>query len=131
MRAVVLGLASAAVVAGCGLNVELPDLFLVTRTGPGPKLTIVVNESGGITCNGGRQKTLTSSQLITARDLADNLSKDAQTKLAIPASPHTVYRYSVKLQQGSISFPDRAAATHKYLGQMEAFVLQAAQQYCP
>ncbi len=131
MRAVVLGLASAAVVAGCGLNVELPDLFLVTRTGPGPKLTIVVNESGGLTCNGGRQKTLTSSQLITARDLADNLSKDAQNKLAIPAPPNTVYRYSVKLQQGSISFPDRAAATHKYLGQMEAFVLQAAQQYCP
>jgi hypothetical protein len=131
MRAVVLGLAAAVVVAGCGLNVELPDLFLVTRTGPGPKLTIVVNESGGITCNGGKQKTLSSSQLITARDLAQNLSSDAQKKLAIPAPPNTVYRYSVKLQQGSIAFPDRAAATHKYLGQMEAFVLQAAQQYCP
>ncbi len=130
MRAVGLGLAAAALIAGCGLNVELPDLFLVTRTGPGPKLTMVVNESGGITCNGGRQKTLSSSQLITARDLAENLSQDAHAKLAIPASPGTVYRYTVKLQQGTISFPDRAGTAHRYLGQMEAFVLQAAQQYC-
>ena len=122
--------AVAAVAAGCGLNVELPDLFLVTRTGSGPKLTLVVNEGGGITCNGGRQKTLSSSQLITARDLADNLSQDAHAKLTFPAPPGTVYRYTVKLQQGTISFPDRAATAHQYLGQIEAFVLQAAQQYC-
>ena len=130
MRAVALALAAAAVLAGCGLNVQLADLFLVTRTGPGPKLTLLVNTSGQITCNGGKQKTLTSSQLITARDLADNLSTDAQNKLTIPSPPSTVYRYTVKLQQGTISFPDRAATDHKYLGQLEAFVLQTAQQYC-
>jgi hypothetical protein len=131
MRAAALGLAAAAVLAGCGLNVELPDLFLVTRTGPGQKVRIVVNEGGQITCNGGKQKTLSSSQLITARDLADNLSNDAQKKLTIPAPSDSVYQYTVKLQQGTISFPDRAATSHKYLGQLEAFVLQTAPQYCP
>ena len=130
MRRAVLGLAAAAVIAGCGLNVDLGDLFLVTRTGPGPKLTLLVDQSGTVTCNGGKQKMLTSSQLITARDLADNLSTDATDKLSIPSPPGTVYRYTVKLQQGTIAFPDRAATTHKYLGQLEAFVLQAAQQYC-
>jgi hypothetical protein len=131
MRSPALGLGAAAVLAGCGLNVELPDLFLVTRTGAGQKVAIVVNESGQISCNGGKQKTLSSSQLITARDLADNLSTDAQKKLTIPASPNSVYQYTVKLQQGTISFPDRAATSHRYLGQLEAFVLQAAHQYCP
>ena len=130
MGRVVLALAAAAVIAGCGLNVDLGDLFLVTRTGPGPKLTMLVDQSGGITCNGGKQKMLTSSQIITARDLAENLSTDASKKLTIPPPPDTVYRYPVKLQQGTISFPDRAATDHKYLGQLEAFVLQASQQYC-
>jgi hypothetical protein len=131
-RTLAVGGAVAAALAagGCGLNVELPDLFAVTRTGPGPKLTLVVNESGQVTCNGGRQKTLSSSELITARDLADNLSTDAQRKLSIPNTPGSVYRYTVKLQQGTVSFPDRAAISHKYLGQLEAFVLEAAQQFC-
>jgi hypothetical protein len=122
--------ALAAVVGGCGLNVQLQDLFAITRTGPGPKLTIVVNDGGGVRCNGGRQKTLTSSQLISARDLSDNLAKDATATLTIPAAPGTVYYYRVKLQQGTIGFPDQAATTHRYLGDAEAFALQAAQQYC-
>jgi hypothetical protein len=125
-----LAIGAAAAISGCGYNVQLPDLFLVTRTGAGPKLTLVVNDSGQIKCNGGGQKTLTSSQLITARDLADNLAQDAKAKLTISAPSGTVYRYTVKLQDGAISFPDRAATGHRYLGQLEAFVLQAAQQYC-
>jgi uncharacterized membrane protein len=130
MRRAVLGLAAAAALAGCGLNVDLGDLFLVTRTGSGAKLTLLVDDGGTITCNGGKQKTLTSSQLITARDLAQDLSTDASNRLTIAAPADTVYRYTVKLQQGTISFPDRAATDHKYLGQLEAFVLEASQQYC-
>jgi hypothetical protein len=129
-RGLALVLAGAAMISGCGLNVELPDLFLVTRTGNGSKVTLDVNDSGQIRCDGGKQKTLTSSQLITARDLSDSLANDAKAKLTIPAPSGAVYTYTVKLQQGTISFPDRAATTHKYLGQLEAFVLQAAQQYC-
>ena len=119
----------AVLVGGCGYNVELPDLFALTRTGPGGKLTMVVNESGQITC-AGRQKTLTSSQIITARDLAQNLVTDAGRKLTIPPLPGSVYYYRVKLQQGTIAFPDRAGTNHRYLGQVEAFALQAAAQYC-
>ena len=130
MRALALVVACAAALSACGLNVQLPDLFLVTRSGESGKLRLVVNESGDVRCNGGRQKMLTSAQLITARDLADNLADDAKAKLTIPVPPTAVYSYTVKLQQGTISFPDRAATTHKYLGQLEAFVLQVGQQYC-
>ena len=36
---------SAAVVAGCGLNVASPDLFVLNRTGQGKPLTLLVNDS--------------------------------------------------------------------------------------
>jgi hypothetical protein len=130
LAAVATVAAVAAGLSGCGLNVKLPDLFLLTRTVGGSKLSLIVNDGGQITCNGGKQKTLTSSQLITARDLADNLAGDAKAGLTIPASRGSVYSYRVKLQQGTIAFPDRAATTHRYLGRVEAFALQAAQQYC-
>ncbi len=44
-----------AAAAGCG-GIEAPDLFLVQRTGsvPGAGLTLLVNEEGGVQCNGGR-----------------------------------------------------------------------------
>lgn len=116
--------------AGCGLDVNLGDLFLVTRTGPGPKLTMLVNQSGQISCNGGKQKMLSSSDLITARDLAVDLVNDATAKLTLPATAGTVYYYRVKLQQGTVSFPDRGVVGHPYLAQLELFTVQAAQQYC-
>lgn len=115
---------------GCGYDVQLGDLFAVTRTGPGGPVTLVVNQSGQITCNHGRRRMLSSAQVITARDLSDSLSDDATAKLTLPRVPGTVYYYRVRLQQGTIAFPDRAATGRRSLGQLEAFVLQAAAQYC-
>ena len=43
-------LVAGAVLAGCGESVELPDLFLVTRTGGGEKLTVRINEGGTVHC---------------------------------------------------------------------------------
>ncbi len=41
-----------------------------------------------------------------------------------------MYYFTIKLQQGTISFPDRAAATHNVLAQAELFAAQAAQKEC-
>src|SRR5579875_3410657 len=41
-------------VAGCGLNVQSPDLFLLTRRGQGQTLTLLVNDDGTVRCDGGR-----------------------------------------------------------------------------
>jgi hypothetical protein len=128
--AAVLVLAGA--LAGCGLNVESPDLFLLTRTGEGHKLTLLVNDAGTIRCNGAAARNLPDPLLLQARDLAGGLGGDAQNSLRIPAPPNSVYRYTIRLQQGTISFPDTAAASGKYprLAQAEQFTLQAAQQGC-
>lgn len=121
--------AAAMLLAGC-FDVQSADLFLLTRTGQGSKLTLLVSDGGTIRCNGGKAKSISNTALITARDLSENLATDAQNKLTIPQAPGSVYYYRIRLQQGTIAFPDRASATHHLLGQAELFAAQAAQREC-
>jgi hypothetical protein len=121
-----------ALLAGCGFAVQAPDLLLLTRTGEGGRLMLLVNDGGTIACNGGRPRPLPDPLLLEARDLASALGGDAQEKLRIPSPANSVYRYTIRLQQGTIAFPDTAAASGKYprLAQAEQFALQAARQGC-
>ena len=118
--------------AGCGLNVESPDLFLLTRTGQGHRLSLLVNDGGTIRCNGGKAKTLPDPLLLQARGLASSLGGDAQHHLRLPAQRGSVFRYTIRLQQGTISFPDTATAGGKFprLAEVELFAVTAAQQAC-
>ena len=121
----------AVVLAGCGLDVEEPDLFLVTRTGAhGHKLTLLVNDSGTVSCNGGKPKAISDPQLLAARDLASSLNADVSAKLRLSQSARSVYSYTVKVQNGTMSFPDTAALTRKELSDLELFVVQAAAKPC-
>jgi hypothetical protein len=129
-RALALTLGLALALPGCGLEVQLQDLFLLTRTGQGTTLRLVVNDSGTIRCNGGPTRTLSSAQLIQARVLADGLATDATKHLTIARAPDTVFYYRIKLQQGTVAFPDHAAGTHETLAQAELFAAQAAQKPC-
>jgi hypothetical protein len=131
MRWLFLG-ALLAVVAGCGFAVQSPDLFLLTRTGAGGRLTLLVNDGGTIRCNGAKSRSLPNPLLLQARDLASSLGGDARERLRIPSPANSVDRYTIRLQPGTISFPDTAAASGKYprLAQAEQFALQAAQQAC-
>jgi TATA-box binding protein (TBP) (component of TFIID and TFIIIB) len=116
--------------AGCGLNVQSADLFLLTRTGQGSKLTLLVNDSGTIRCNGAKAKMISDALLIQARDLSDNLGTDASHNLYLKAVPGTVFSYRISLQQGVIRFSDRDTEHHPELSRAELFAAQAAQQAC-
>lgn len=116
--------------AGCGLEVQQPDLFLLKRVGQGKTLTMLVNDAGTISCNGAKSKMLPDPLLLQARDLAGTLDKDAQAKLNLPAPANSVFSYTIKLQDGTITFPDTAASTHSELAQAELFATQAGQQSC-
>jgi len=129
-RAVTVVALAAATLAGCGLDVQTPDLFLVTRTGEGRTLTILINYDGGITCNGKAGKTLPDKLLIVARSLPGTLEIDAHEKLHLPSPPSSVYRYKVSLQYGTFSFPDTSAAHRPELARLEQLVLEA-QPDCP
>jgi hypothetical protein len=126
----IVTLALSVALCGCGLAVQSPDLFLLTRYGQGGQLTLLVNDGGTIRCNGGKPKPLSDPLLLQARDLATSLDTDAMAKLRIAAGPDSVYTYKVRLQDGTIYFPDTAAAKHVELGQAEQFTLRAARQAC-
>jgi hypothetical protein len=130
VKALLRGVALAAALAGCGLSVQSPDLFLLTRTGAGKKLTLLVSDGGTIRCDGGAAKPLADKLLIRARDLSTSLNDDAKRRLHIPPTPQSVAMYTVRLEQGTISFPDTAARTHSELAQLELFTLQASQNPC-
>ena len=121
----------AAFVTGCGFEVQEPDLFLVTRTGAQAKrLSLLVNDDGTISFDKGKPKNLPDPLLLQARDLATNLNADVSAKLRFPASARSVYTYTVKVQNGTMSFPDTAGLSRKELSDLELFVVQAAASPC-
>jgi hypothetical protein len=116
--------------SGCGLTVQSPDDFVLTRTGGSGRLTELVNDSGTISCNGGKARRMSSAMLIAARNLVTSLDADAKQGMRLPASGGSVYTYTIRMQDGTISFPDTAAARHPELGPAEQFALQAAEGPC-
>ena len=125
-----VGALAFALPAGCGEDVQSPDLFLLTRSGEGQKLTLLVNDAGTISCDGRSAKPLPDPMLLVARDLAISLDQDAKAKLRINRASNSVFSYKVRLQDGTIYFPDTAGSAHQELAQAEQFAVQAAQGPC-
>lgn len=119
----------AAGLSGC-LSVKAGDLFLLTRSGAGARLTLLVNDGGTVRCNGGPAKPLPDKLLLQARDLVGKLDDDAKSRLRIPRSANAVAGYTVKLKDGTISFPDTAARVHSELAQLELLAVQIAHGPC-
>ena len=129
-RSVLVALLALVAVAGCGFEVQQPDLFLLTRSGSGPKLTMLVNSGGTMTCNGSHYKAVPDEQLLEARKLSGELGADARRHLHISPAPNSVYDYTVKVQGGTIAFPDTATRTHPLLAQLVLLALQLEQNPC-
>lgn len=128
--ATALVLATAVALTACGLQVASPDLFVLQRTGPGSRLSLLVNDGGTIRCNGARSQALPDRLLIDARQVASDLGKDAQAHLSLASPRDSVYRYVIKLESGTVAFPDTAGRRHPELARAELFAVQAAQQAC-
>ncbi len=117
-------------VAGCGFNVAPADLFALHRFGQGRELTLVVSDGGNVRCNGAAATPISNVTLIAARDLADDLNKDASAHLRLPPLSGGVYTYSVTVQDGTVKFADLDARVRPELARAELFATQTAQQAC-
>jgi hypothetical protein len=124
-------LAVAALVAGCG-GLKAPDLFIVQRFGsvPGARLTLLVNEEGGVHCNGGPTLKLSDSQLVEARAIQEDLHGPASAHLSLPARPGSVLSYEVRDESGTVRFSDNSAGGPRVFHKLALFVLKAAQRTC-
>jgi hypothetical protein len=133
MRAFARAFAVGAIIAvgGCG-GIKAPDLFVVNRsgTGQGAKLTLLVNEEGGVSCNSGPELKLSDPQIVKARAIQEELKEPAAKKLALAALPGSVLAYSVRDQDGTVTFADNSKDQPKVLRSLALFVLETAQQVC-
>jgi hypothetical protein len=126
-----LASALACLLAGCA-GIKSPDLFLVMRTGSGSHahLTMLVNEEGGIRCNGSKERKLADLQIVKARQIQEELQEPSSAHLSLAARPGSVLEYHVRDEKGEVRFADNSAGQPKVLRELELFVVQAAQQVC-
>ena len=125
------GLAVAGSLAGCG-GIRAPDLFIVQRTGtvPGARLTLLVNEEGGVRCNGARALKLSDPMLIEARGIQEHMRDPASKHLSLPPGPRPVFSYRLREESGSVSFSDDSSGQPAVFHRLALFVLQTAQRVC-
>ena len=127
--AVACALALAA--GGCG-GIRAPDLFIVQRSGsaPGATLTLLVNEEGGVHCNGGPETKLADPAVIQARTIQENLKGPSSEHLSLAPGGESIFSYFVRDENGSVRFHDDSPRQPKVLRELQAFVLATAQKVC-
>ncbi len=119
-------------IAGCGAGVKAADLFVVERSGiaPGARLTLLVDEEGGVRCNGGSERKLSDPQIIQARAIQEELKEPAERDLYLPPRLASVLSYRVRDENGTVRFADNSARQPKVLRNLALFVLQVAESVC-
>lgn len=119
-------------IVGCGAGVSAPDLFVVQRTGSGSgaRLTLLVNEEGGVRCNAGKMLKLSDPQIVQARAIQEDLQSPAGRHLALEPRAGSVLSYYMRDENGTVRFSDNSAHQPAVLRQLQLFVLQVAQQVC-
>jgi predicted HAD superfamily phosphohydrolase len=130
-RAATAAIAAASVLGGCG-GVKAPDLFIVERTGtvPGARLTLVVNEEGGVRCNGGRTLKLSDPQLVEARAIQEDLHELASKHATLAPGAGSVLSYSLREESGTVRFSDNSSGQPHVLRRLALFVLQTSRLLC-
>ncbi|HEV7773055.1 MAG TPA: hypothetical protein VGO48_07220 [Conexibacter sp.] len=131
-RALLPALVSTAALALAGCGAAYPDVFLLTRSGslPGARLTLLVNDGGTVSCNGGEEHQLPPRQLLDARRIAEDLSEQAHDDLTLPAPPDSVLRYRLRTQDGTVTFSDVDAVARPELAPVIVFARKVAQDVC-
>jgi hypothetical protein len=130
-RACAALLASSAAVAGCG-GLKPPDLFIVQRSGsvPGASLTLLVNEEGGVHCNGGQEGKLEDPEIIKARYIQEQLKGPSSEHLSLPPGGESIFSYYVRDENGYVRFHDDSPRQPKVLRELQSLVLATAKNVC-
>ena len=129
--AAALALAAAFALGACG-GVQAADLFVVTREGParGERLVLLINEEGGVTCNGHSAGKLEDAQIVESRAIQEDLKDPASEHLRLAPAAGSVIRYHVRDADGTVAFSDDSAHQPSVLHKLQLLVLRTAQQVC-
>ena len=125
-----LAVALCLAIAGCGATPA--DIFIIERMNASTHstLTLLVNEEGGVHCNGGKELKLGDKELVQARGIREDLKDQTSSNTVLPAQPGSVYTYALRDEDGSLRFSDNSAKQTAAMHQLQLFVLQTAQRLC-
>ncbi len=124
-----LCVAIALTVAACGSPAA--DLFAVARSGavPGADVTVIASGDGTVRCNGHRHE-LPDPLVLTAENLADEITTPASKALRLRSGPHPVYTYVVDSPDGVFSYSDDSPHQSSVLEQLQAWMLKVVRTVC-
>jgi hypothetical protein len=119
----------ALLLAGCGSPPA--DLFVVQRSGPDPaaNVTMRVTDGGTVFCDG-KEHELDADHLLQARQLARDLSKQAEVGLELPPGPNSNLSYKVELESGNVAFSDTSKGNPHDFFVLAAFTKDVAEDVC-
>jgi hypothetical protein len=134
MRALpaLLVLLAATLIVGCG-GVIAPDLFIVYRSGATSqaRLTLLVNEEGGVSCNGrAMTQKLSDPAIVKSREIQEDLQKPSASHLSLPPRAGSVLHYYVRDEYGYVHFSDNSANQPSVFHKLQLLVVQTAQEIC-
>ena len=130
MRRGVAGFFALVLLAGCGS--PSGDLFEVVRSGAdkNANVTILVSDDGSVRCNKGKPVPMGAKRLLTARQLARDLEKQAALGLELPKEKGSILAYRVRLEAGTVAFADTSRGLPKSFSRVEAFTSDVARRVC-
>jgi hypothetical protein len=130
VRRALAGLLTAGLLAGCGA--PSADLFVVSRSGKdtNANLKLLVSDDGTVRCNQRKPVPMGAKRLLTARELARDLQKQAALGLELPREKSSILSYRVRLEAGTIAFSDTSRGLPKTFSRVEAFTADAAERVC-
>jgi hypothetical protein len=120
----------AVALTGCGGSPG--DLLSIDVSG-GPakrKQTIVVQNDGQATCNGGASKDIGSAALIDAREIERELGDDAERAAVYESTRPDATNYVARTKDGTVRWDDRAPALPQVLAKAQLFALQQGRNLC-
>lgn len=130
MRRALAGVAAVALLSGCGA--PSADLFEVVRSGQdrNANVRLLVSDDGSVRCNRRKPIPLGAERLLTARELARDLEKQAALGLELPRERGSILSYRARLEAGTIAFADRSRGIPASFNRLAAFTADVAERVC-
>ena len=130
MSRALAGFALLLLLAGCGA--PSADLFEVVRSGKdrNANVRLLVSDDGTVRCNKKKPVPMGAERLLTARQLARDLEKQAALGLELPREKGWILAYRVRLEAGTVSFADRSRGIPRSFSRVVAFTSDVANDVC-